>query len=78
VSVRARLTPRATELLDAAFRAVHYARGIDQQYRRALLLERKNGIMDAICAMTGADSESLYEEFSDRLQAYVESATGSE
>ena len=63
------MNDETVELLDAAFRQVHNARGIDRLTERQLAREYRDGIMAAVCVMTGMESESLYETFSERLTA---------
>lgn len=67
----ATMNDETVELLDAAFWNVHSARGTAAAMAT---MAYRNGVMDAIAAMTGAESEALYEEFSERLTANVERA----
>ncbi len=60
------------QLLDDAFLTIHNCRGIDHLAERHLKIAYRNGLLDMYCALRDEDSESLFEEFSQRLQERIE------
>jgi hypothetical protein len=74
------LTPAAIELLDDAFARARRirVRNAEDRVKRDLATEYRQGIMRAICAMTGMDMEELYDEFAGREIAAHEAAIAEE